>query len=185
LISEVQVAGVDAGDEFIEIYNPTSAAIDISGWSIQYLGGTSQVENVVKKNFEAGNVLPSRGFFLIARGKNTSGVDGYSGSVSVDLVHRSFSLSGASSGGKLFLVNDAAKIDSLSDVNIVDALDYSFLVPEAGQSLERRAWQGGCVSAQGPGETLGNGCDTDNNAADFEILSTAKPDNSLSSSEPN
>lgn len=140
VINEIQVGGVDAGDEFIELHNPTNLEIDISSWSIQYLtGSTNDITKTVKKNFEAGNKIPALGFFLIARAKNSSDADGYTGNVAPDLDHRSFSLSGASTGGKIFLVNDAVKIDSLTDANIVDSIDYSFLVPENGRSLERKS----------------------------------------------
>lgn len=140
LINEVQIGGQDAGDEFIELYNPTSLEIDISSWSIQYLtGSTGDITKTVKKNFEAGNAISAKSFFLIARAKNSSGADGYTGSMAPDLDHRSFSLSGASTGGKIYLVNDEVKIDSLIDSNIIDMIDYSFLVPENGQSLERKS----------------------------------------------
>ncbi len=40
LISEMQVSGsAGAGDEFIELYNPTDGEENISNWSIQYLSG--------------------------------------------------------------------------------------------------------------------------------------------------
>ena len=143
LISEIQVGGVDAGDEFIELYTPTNSEIDVSSWSIQYLtGSTTDITKTVKKNFQAGDAVPAHGFFLIARAKDSSGKDGYIGNIAPDLTHRSFSLSGASTGGKIFLVNDAVKIDSLTDANIVDTIDYSFLVPENGKSLERKDYTG-------------------------------------------
>ncbi|MDP2696323.1 MAG: lamin tail domain-containing protein [bacterium] len=186
VVSELQVAGVDAGDEFIELYNPTAVSVDLSGWSIQYLSGSADsVDSVVKKNFVADNAMVPRGFFLIARDKNSSDADGYDGVVAPDMAHRSFSMSGASAGAKIFLVNDQNKIDSFTDSNIVDLLDYALGVPAAGQSLERRAFDGNnCVSAQGAGEALGNGCDSDGDS-DFEVRAMADPQNSQSSNEPN
>jgi len=105
-------------------------------------GSTADITKTVKKNFEAGNKIPARGFFLIARAKDSTGKDGYTGTVASDLSHRSFSLSGASTGGKIFLVNDSVRIDSLTDVNIVDSLDYSSLVPDNGKSLDRQNYTG-------------------------------------------
>lgn len=184
LIGEVQVAGADAGDEFIELYNPTDAAVDLSGWSVQYVSGNAtSTEAAAKKNFVGGNVIPARGFFLVARAKNVSGVDGYTGVVAADLAHRSFSMSGAAVGAKAFLVNDQERVESFADPNIVDALDYSFAVPSSGQSVERKAWQGNCVLAQGTGESLGNGCDTDN-PSDFESRAVPSPQNTQSGLEP-
>jgi hypothetical protein len=186
VISEVQVAGADAGDEFIELYNPTESEVDLSDWSVQYLSGTATTTgNVSKKNFEAGNKVPAKGFFLIARGLNGSNADGYAGSVTPDLTHRTFSMSGASSGAKIFLVKNQEKVDSFDDSDIVDKLDYSFSVPAAGQSLERKTVENNnCVSAVGSGEFLGNGCDTDSGQNDFETRTTPNPQNTQSLPEP-
>jgi len=145
-VQELQVGGVDAGDEFVELYNPNSSSVDLSGWSIQYLSGSAgSVDSAIKKNFEAGDSISGHGFFLVARGQNSSGSDGYTGSVTPDMSHRSFSMSGASSGGKVFVVNDQVKIDSLTDANIVSSIDYSVLVPENGKSLE---WDGSAYQLQ-------------------------------------
>ncbi len=187
VISEIQVAGVDAGDEFIELYNPTEALIDVSNWSIQYVSG--RVESVSaltvsKKNFVNGNALSANGFFLIARAKNSDGTNGYTGSVLPDMTHRSFSLSGALAGAKIFLVSNQEKIENENDSDIVDMVDYSFVVPKAFTSLERKAWQNGnCVSAQSEGEFLGNSCNNNNNN-DFKIRQISNPQNSNSLPEP-
>lgn len=197
LISEVQVAGADAGDEFIELYNPTESEIDISDWSIQYLSGSaSSTAGAVKKNFESGNTIGARSYFLIARGLNASGTDGYVGSRTPDLLHRTFSLSGASKGATIFLVKNQEIISDDSDVDIVDRLAYGSgtglvaetspaPLPPAGQSLERKAWaSGACASATGANEYSGNGCDTGNNSSDFEIRSVPNPQNLANLPEP-
>ena len=139
IINEIQVSGQDVGDEFIELYNPNNVEVDISAWSIQYLSGSAtSTDKIVKKNFESGNKIPAKGYFLIVRGKNSSNEDGYTGNITSDLDHRSFSMSGSSTGGKVFLVNDQAKIDDSADSNIVDVADYLSLVPESGKSIERK-----------------------------------------------
>ncbi|MDZ7345077.1 MAG: lamin tail domain-containing protein, partial [candidate division KSB1 bacterium] len=190
LISEVQVAGADAGDEFIELYNPTDWEVNISNWSIQYLSGAAtSTAQAVKKNFESGSVIGARSYFLIARGLNASGTDGYTGSRRQDLSHRTFSLSGVANGATIFLARNQEIISGADDPDIVDRLAYgsgdglvaesaAAPLPAAGQSLERKAWiSGACVSASGENEFSGNGCDTDNNANDFEIRSTPYPQN--------
>jgi len=184
MISEIQVAGLDAGDEFIELYNPTETAFDLSSSSIQYVSGNATTtQNVLKKNFNSGNI-PPRGFFLIARGLNASSTDGYVGPTPPDLTHRSFSLSAGPSGAKIFLVANQEPIESFDDPDIIDWLDYSFAVPPPGQSLERKAWRSGfCLSARDEGEFLGNGCDTDSDS-DFEIRAIPKPQNSQNLPEP-
>lgn len=181
VVSEIQVGGADTGDEFIELYNMTTSAVDISSWSIQYMSNGSA--NVLKKNFESGNQISAKGFFLVARDKNASGTDGYIGTKTADMLHRTFSLSGTGSGGKIFIVKNAETITGETDSDIIDKLDYSFSIPSANQSLERKTLQDNqCLSAQNNGEYLGNSCDTDSNS-DFEIRTSPNPQNSQSLSE--
>jgi len=181
LIGEIQVSGVDSGDEFIELYNLTENVVDISSWSIQYIGGSGS--NATKKNFESGNQISAKGFFLIARDKNASSSDGYAGEKIADLLHRTFSLSGASDGGKIYLVKNNETITGENDSDIVDKINYGFSVPSSNQSLERKALKNNnCVSAQNSGEYEGNGCDTNSNS-DWEIR-TSNPQNSQSLAEP-
>jgi len=188
VISEIQVAGVDVGDEFVELYNPTDSDIDISEWSIQYVSGsadTVSTSTVSKKNLTSDNEVPAKRFFLIARGTNTDSEDGYVGNTEPDMTHRTFSLSGAAAGAKLFLVSNQEKIESVNDSDIVDWVDYAVNVPEKNKSLERKAWQDGfCVSPSGAGGFLGNGCDTDNVSADFEIRELPRPQNIQNLLEP-
>lgn len=189
VISEVQTAGADAGDEFIELYNPTDAAVDMSAWSLQYAGASTAVTSstVSKKNFLATSSIAAKSFYLVGRGLN-EGADGYRGSTAADMTHRTFSLSGASAGAKLFLVASTTPIENETDAIILDALDYtSTTVPSAGQSFERKAWSNNlCHSAiaGGTGEFLGNACDAGAVADDFEIRLASNPQNSASFKEP-
>lgn len=197
VISETQVSGIDAGDEFIELYNPTSGEIDLSSWSIQSLsGGATSTAGAKKKHFEEGNRITPKGYFLIARRPDDEGRDGYRGAKPADLWQRTLLLSGSATGTTIFLVNNQEAISGADDPNIVDRLAYgsgtgllpetaSASLPTAGQSMERKAFRGGmCVSSQGNGEFLGNGCDTDSNISDFEIRALSNPQNSQSLPEP-
>lgn len=181
----VDMEGADTA-EFIEIYNPTNSSFDISNWSIQYLSGAaSSVGSTTKKNLTAGATVASHGFYLIGTGGS---------SVSADM---SWGQALNNTGATIFLVNDQELIIGADDQNIVDRLAYGsgsgILLPEgsiatlppAGQSFERKAWQNSCISAQGSGESLGNGCDTDNNSSDFEIRTAPNPQSSQSQTEPN
>lgn len=188
VISEIQVQGVDAGDEFIELYNPTDSSIDLSGWSTQYARGAASISTttVAKKNFIEGSVLPARGFFLIARGKNAAGSDGYAGVRKADLLQRTLSMSGSESGGRVFLVAGQEKISSADDPAIVDDVDYAQLLPSSGKSIERKSWAASaCASALrgAAGEFFGHGCDSDT-IADFEVRDTPNPQNAENFPEP-
>ncbi|TSC52057.1 MAG: PKD domain-containing protein [Parcubacteria group bacterium LiPW_41] len=190
VISEVQYGGVDAGDEFIELYNPTTSTINMTGWSIQYTSGrvTEITPSVVsKKNFVASSSIRGEGYFLIARSMSASGNDGYSASPIPDLSHRSFSMSSASTGGLVFLVKNNEDVESVNDGDIVDFVNYGDFELSNGKSLERRGWNGlMCASAlqDGSGEFQGNGCDTEYMHSDFEVRNNPQPQNSGSMIEP-
>jgi len=177
VISEAQIAGVVADDEFIELYNPTIQPISLSGWSLQYISGKSTTTgSVYKKNFGNDDVIPPQGFFLAANSAGTF-VD------QADMTY-SFSLSGASTGGYILLVSTTTPINSFTDSLIADSAVYgsvalglpSISVPSNSQSVERKAVHNGTVYlAQGEGEWWGNGYDSDNSGNDFDIRQLPKP----------
>lgn len=190
IISEIQVAGVDSGDEFIEIYNPTDSVVSLAGWSIQYISGSAEEISPTKKNFTATSTVPAKGFFLISKGLSANNEDGYRGNS--DLTHRSFSLSGASSGGIIILAATTTAISSFSESSVTDLVAYGntaflgsgTLVPENNQSLERNSFAGdSCFPAINDYEYSGNSCDN-GNSADFSIRSVSKPQTSLNLPEP-
>ncbi len=171
VISEIQVAGTSSNDEFIEIYNPTLAAVDISSWSIQYKSATGT--NFYKKNFSAGAAVPAHGWFLVAH-------NDYTGAPTPDMAHSTFSM--ASAGGHIFLVNNQTTLTSATDPSIVDKVGYGTAdspegtaapAPPTSQSIERKF-----------GGDLGNSEDTDDNFADFDLQTTPSPQNTLSPPKP-
>jgi Predicted extracellular nuclease len=82
VISEVYGGGGNNGatlkNDFIELYNPTSSDIDISGWQIQYASatGTFGSNNLVLVNA----VIKAGGYFLIQAAKGTGGTEDFTNS---------------------------------------------------------------------------------------------------------
>ncbi len=189
VISEIQVAGAGgANDEWIELSNPTEQAVDVSGWSIQNRG--SAAENYQIKKFETGDVVPAKGFFLIAKRS------GYIGSVEADADY-TFSMSG--NGGTVFFVGDQNELIASGPFEtVVDRLAYGegeYLFPEvaeftpaplSGQSLERKANKNSTAESLSGGadKQQGNAFDTDNNSQDFVLQAKPDPQNSVSMIEP-
>jgi len=173
VISEIQVAGDGgANDEFVELYNPTAAPIDISGWSLQYLGGGASTFN--KRNFTtaANTVIPANGFYLVVG-------SAYNGLTSSDFTLSAYSFSGT--GATIFLVNNQSTLTTGSEASIVDKVAYgsgtlypegaAAPVPASEQSIARNSVIGGG----------GAPCDeTNDNSVDFTVQSPPGPQNTSS-----
>ena len=63
VISEIQIEGVSATDEFVELYNPTSSSVDMEGWRLTRKTSTGTESNLVSS---ISGIIPAYGFFLIA-----------------------------------------------------------------------------------------------------------------------
>ena len=72
VISEVQTAGGTATDEFIELYNKTESAINLSSWSIQYRGS----EDAGLTKVDLTGTIPANGFYLITNSTLGAAYDG-------------------------------------------------------------------------------------------------------------
>ncbi|MBI2515133.1 lamin tail domain-containing protein [Candidatus Wolfebacteria bacterium] len=167
LISEIQ-AGVSgaANNEFVEIYNPNDQPIDLTGWALKKKTSSGSESNLLNAASFSG-IIPAQGFFLI-------GHEDYAGSKTKDLSYSNNSNPLAYSNNTILLYDQNSRV--------VDEINYTD-IPQ-GQSLERKAFQNNnCVSSQGSGEFLGNGCDTDS-LSDFEGRASPNPQNKNSLSEP-
>lgn len=166
VITQVQVSGAGgADDEFIEIKNVSTQPVPLLGWSIQYRSSTGSFPVGSKRNLPD-FVLAPHTYYLIAKSS-------YTGLVVPDLVHSSFSLSGATAGGNVYLVNGTAGITSESDPLIMDKIAY-------GTGADNSA-----TNAPLPlsGESLLRVDFTGVNSADF-VISEPKPRNSSISEMP-
>jgi len=167
VISEIQ-AGTENGadDEFVELYNPTNQEIDLAGWELRKKNSSGNENNLVSSKKFVG-IIKAKHFFLIAH-------ENYKGATAKDLIYS------VNSNNLSYDNNSVILYDSSGQ--IVDEKAWVQLLK--GQSLERKAWNNGiCVSSQGDGEFLGNGCDTDG-PNDFEIGAIPNPQNSASLAEP-
>ena len=161
VISEVQIAGKTADEEFIELYNPTDQAINLTDWKLtkKTASGTEStiLSNKTKTKFTG--IIPAQGYFLISN-PNSSFVS-FS-----DLVYGSSQ--SIASNNTVILYNPEEKI--IDKVGWGTASDFesapAAVKPELlkNQSIERY-----------PGYPNGNQQDTDNNANDFFVQLTPNP----------
>ncbi len=184
VISEILIDGVNessasTNDEFVEIYNPTAAPIDVSNWTIDYRSASSTSFNN-KYTFPSGAIIQSHKFYLFGGG-GVSNRDNSAESVLLGL---------GNTGGGVFIRNSTGTTIDLIGWGTAIAGNYEGSVatkPAQGVSLERKANSASSSTTMGIGgsdELEGNGYDTDNNANDFVVRQTPQPQNSSSPAEP-
>ncbi|WP_199242967.1 DUF4215 domain-containing protein [Vitiosangium sp. GDMCC 1.1324] len=174
-------------DEFIELYNPTSSPIDLTGWKVQYktASATSSFSDLGGLTL-SGTVAP-KGFFLLGY-RNATTLVGYTGTVQPDAWYNSLTAHG---GASLRIVDKTgAEVDKLAwGSNSTVGLDAEGTFAQfvdntiAGGSLERKAYASSTAASMSTGgadATKGNGYDSDDNSADFVTRTTRDPQNASS-----
>jgi hypothetical protein len=158
VISEVQSASADdAAQEFVELYNPTTETVDLTGWVLEYKSAASaDTPDSWITRAELAGQLPAHHYHL----------------ASTYLNHDSDLSSGlAQSGGHIRLLDaDGTVIDLVGWGSANSPEGEAAPAATPGQSLERL-----------PGEFEpdgGNAYDTQDNRQDFRIRKIAEPQSS-------
>ena len=113
VMNEIYSRGTTADPDWIELYNSSTSAIDISGYKIYDSGGQSGTKP--KKEFPTGSVIPANGFLVM---------------VTDDTSESAFGLS--SSGEKVWLENTSGLIvDSTTFPALTVAQSYG-RIPDGG-----------------------------------------------------
>ncbi|QDE83691.1 lamin tail domain-containing protein [Myxococcus xanthus] len=196
VISEFAPAGPGgAGDEFIELYNPTSSAVDISGWKLQYKSATGTTGYNSSFALPAGSVIAPRSYFLVvstgyasSSGNTVTGNANWGGTIAM----------GGSAGHVRLGYPEMALTDAITSPLVVDTVGYGSnanqpegtriaAVPPVAGSYERKASAASTAATMvvgGADELLGNGHDSNDNSADFILRPTRQPQNASSAAEP-
>ena len=183
VISELTTGWASGTDEFVELYNPTSSAISLSGWKMQYSSASGSAY-ADKATLSAGASIPAHGFFLLAASV------GYTGTTTPDAT---FANGLAAAGGHVrFLDASAVEVDRVGWGTAVapeGGSGFAAPAPTTSASIERKASAGSTAASLATGgaeELAGNGQDTNFNSSDF-VLQTAvgrRPQNSTNPPEP-
>jgi hypothetical protein len=155
VVNELQAGGVTASDEWVELFNPCSASIDVNGWELDYrsAGNNSGAADTLILGLT--QKIAAGGYLLLV------GPD-YSGRANADGGWSSGHLSG--SGGAVGLRDaSGALVDSVAYKALTAANDFTegspAPNPPAGSSIQR----------------LPNGADSNNNYKDFHVTSSPTP----------
>ena len=168
VISEFRTVGPNGGnDEFIELYNLSNSAVDISGWTIR--GSNNAAGVSIRLTVSASTSIPAHGHFLATN----SSASGYSGSVPGNQTYTT----GITNDGGIALFNASATI--IDQVGMSTGSAYkegTVLTPlttNTNRGYERK-----------PGGANGSTQDTDNNSTDFQLLTPSDPQNLSSAPTP-
>lgn len=160
VIAEVMAGTSDNNShEFIELYNPSSQLIDLNGWSLWYrLSSSTHDLSVYQWKGQA--LIAGHGHYLLVRQGQDIGstADAY------------FTQGLNTSSGGLALRDDNG--------NMVDSLGWGSQPITFTEGQPAPADANDHALERRPGNSDGNGTDTNNNAADFALVATPNPENS-------
>jgi plastocyanin len=187
VISQVYGGGGNTGapaalyrNDFIELFNPTSSPVSINGWSVQYASATGGFTTVNTTTL-TGIVQPFS-YFLIQEAAGTN--------ITTTIPLPSPDLTGSipmgATAGKVALVNNSTVLPcGAAGVRCWPTQTLTSLIDYVGYGPTANDYEG-----SGPTAVLNNnssavratgGCtDSDNNSADFTVVSPPTPRNSAS-----
>ena len=174
VISQVQTGGGGSGtfnDEFVEIFNRSSAPVDLNGFRLVYRSATGSNDVMVPfAVWTSPTIIPPGGYYLVA---STS----YEGVIAPNMTYNPSACQcsmGAAGGGLAIRLGDnntGAIIDSVGwgTANNIFVESAVTAAPAVNNSQSRK--QGGCQ-------------DTDNNANDLESTIPVTPRNASTAAAP-
>lgn len=158
VISEFQLRGTGAlADEFVELYNASTATVPISGWKLagSNSSGFASARVTIPDNT---NLLPGCHYLLAT---NT-----YDGPTSRDV---GYNTAITDDGGVALLLPGNSVVDA-AGMSAGSAYKEGTILPVLGTDVDRSY-------ERKPGGALGNGQDTDDNASDFALRNPSAPQN--------
>jgi predicted extracellular nuclease len=169
VISQVYGGGGNTGatlkNDYIELFNRSNAAVDLSSWSVQYASSTGSSWQLTRLT---GTIQPGQ-YYLVQEAVGTGG------STNLPQPDATGTLAMAGGAGKVALTSSQA---ALSGTNPTSAALQDVVGYGNGTNFFEGTGPTGTLSATAAALRADGGCtDTNNNAADFTV-GTASPRNS-------
>jgi len=175
LISEIQISGITAKDEFVEFYNPTDRIIGLAEYKLKKKNSNGE-ESLLIADFGDHKIYP-HGYFLVTHPE-------YKGNVKPDIFYPvSYSMA---EDNTILLYKNSMIIDKVGFGEAKDFEGSPSENPKKFESLERKAFSTSTSILLSPGGLhvfFGNSFDSNNNLYDF-ILKGDDPQNIISDREP-
>lgn len=174
VISEVYGGGGNASATFnadyVELFNNSTTAISIAGWSVQYYTQAATTPSVI--TLPAGAMIQPGGYYLIQT--NTAGATGVALPTPDFVSPTVVNLNGTQ--GKILLANDGTAVTAPCPAsqtgNIVDKVGYGTTAVNCNETANAPSPANNASSITRTGNV-----DTDNNSVDFTSVAT-NPQNS-------
>lgn len=163
VIGEFRVRGPNGGnDEFIELYNLSSVAVNIGGWKVN--GSNNAGTTSTRATIPAGVVLGPSCHYLLTNSATSGGP--YSGAVSGDQTYGT----GITDDGGIGLLNSSSVLVDAVGLSAGSAYKEGTTLASLGSTNADRGYE------RKPGPSL-HTTDTDNNASDFALAAPSTPQN--------
>ncbi len=169
VISQIYGGGGNSGatlkNDFIELHNISTSAVNVTGWTVQYASATGSSWATTALS----GTIPPGGYYLVGE------VAGAGGTANLPTPDASGSLNLSGTAGKVALVNNSTALTgtAFTGANIVDFVGF-------GTTATTNEGSGPAPAPSNTTADLRNNngtTDTDNNASDF-ITGTPAPRNS-------
>ncbi|HEX7395856.1 MAG TPA: lamin tail domain-containing protein, partial [Anaerolineaceae bacterium] len=178
VISQVYGGGGGSGYylyDYVELFNLGGTAVDIGGWSVQYGSAAGNFGNSASAiyAFPGATIIQPGKYLFVQLG--TAGTAGTAFPVTPDITTTNLVMSQAS--GKVALANISTVLGcgatatpcTLPDSRIVDSVSFGAANNGEGGTTVKNG--SALTNQQGGGRKLAGCQDTDNNNADFDVLS--------------
>jgi beta-lactamase superfamily II metal-dependent hydrolase len=170
VISQVYGGGGNSGstfkNDFIELFNPSSGTVDITGWSVQYSSAAGSAWQVTPIS---GTVAPGH-YYLVQEAQ------GAGGTVNLPASDATGAVSMAAGAGKVALVNQSSALSGACPlgITVIDFVGYGTTATCSEGATTAN------LAASTSASRIDNGCtDTDHNNTDFTV-GAVNPRNSAS-----